>query len=93
VVTDLLNRLVLSKSGWWYPDEVSPERVGLVRTPTLFFEVKMAFKEYMKKRHMSGSKSGLCDSEGNLIEKSEPKEKKADKKMAKKEKKRAYLDV
>lgn len=53
----------------------------------------MAFKEYMKKRHMSGSKSGLCDSEGNLIEKSEPKEKKADKKMAKKEKKRAYLDV
>lgn len=53
----------------------------------------MAFKEYMKKRHMSGSKSGLCDSDGNLIEKSEPKEKKADKKMAKKEKKRSYLDV
>jgi len=52
----------------------------------------LAFKEYMKKRHLSGHKSGLCDKDGNVAE-TPAKEKKEAKKMVKKEKKRAYLDV
>jgi hypothetical protein len=53
----------------------------------------VALKEYMKKRHLSGKKSELCDHEGNMVEKMPAKEKKSEKKMAKNEKKRSYLDV
>lgn len=56
----------------------------------------MALKDYMKKRHLSGHKSSICDSDGNLLEElaeKAPKKKNVEKKTAKKEKKRSYLDV
>lgn len=49
----------------------------------------MALKNYMKKRHMSGKKSGLCDADGNL--KGDVDGEKTEK-PTKKEKKRPYLD-